>query len=112
MTGKVATGPLLNFDGTPGLGPEHHTSFSIYSPPHAIEARDAYLATISRMEKGEKMRILVGTGHGMATCQGAVFEYLSTIHSDLEFKAQVCSDVINAGGQCALLFLLFLPTTC
>ena len=27
------------------------------------------------MERGEKQRILVGTGHPMATCQGAAFEY-------------------------------------
>lgn len=78
-----ATGPLLNFDGTPGLGPHNGTTHSICSVPHATKARNAYLETVYKMEKGEQQRIVVGTGHGMATCQGAAFEYITNIHNDL-----------------------------
>jgi len=35
------------------------------------------------MEKGEKVKIVVGMGHPGATCQGAAVEYISNIHNDL-----------------------------
>jgi sulfide:quinone oxidoreductase len=79
----IATGPKLNFAGTPGLGPEAGFTNSICSLPHAIKSRDAYLALVERMKQGEKVRIVVGTGHPGATCQGAAFEYLENIHKDL-----------------------------
>jgi sulfide:quinone oxidoreductase len=78
-----ATGPHLNFEGTPGLGPDHGTSESICNIHHAKQARDAYLENVARMEKGDKVKLVVGTGHGLATCQGAAFEYISNIHMDL-----------------------------
>lgn len=79
----VATGPYLNYAGTPGLGPENGYTQSICSYPHAIKTRDAYLELVKRMEKGERVKIVVGTGHPLATCQGAAFEYLSNVHKDL-----------------------------
>jgi sulfide:quinone oxidoreductase len=80
----VATGPKLNFAGTEGLGPDNggHT-VSICSLPHATHARDSYMESIARMERGEKQRFVIGTGHPTATCQGAAFEYISNIHQDL-----------------------------
>ena len=79
----VAPGPLLNFAGTPGLGPENGFTNSICSLPHAIKTRDAYLAACARMKKGEKVKIVIGTGHPGATCQGAAFEYIVNVHKDL-----------------------------
>ncbi|RMH76818.1 MAG: NAD(P)/FAD-dependent oxidoreductase, partial [Calditrichaeota bacterium] len=79
----IATGPYLNFDATPGLGPEKGYTHSLCSLPHAIKARDAYLEQVARMEKGERVKIVVGTGHPGATCQGAAVEYISNIHKDL-----------------------------
>jgi sulfide:quinone oxidoreductase len=79
----VATGPKLNFAATPGLGPEAGCTQSICSLPHAIKARDTYLELVEKMKRGEKQRIVVGTGHPGATCQGAAFEYLENIHKDL-----------------------------
>lgn len=79
-----ATGPHLNFDGTEGLGPDHDTSHSICNIHHAKMARDAYLEQVKRMEKGENVKILVGTGHGNATCQGAALEYITNINADLK----------------------------
>jgi sulfide:quinone oxidoreductase len=79
----IATGPKLNFAGTPGLGPEQGFTHSICSLPHAIESRDAYLAAIEKMKKGERQRFVIGTGHPGATCQGAAFEYIENIHKDL-----------------------------
>ncbi|WP_027415110.1 NAD(P)/FAD-dependent oxidoreductase [Aneurinibacillus terranovensis] len=78
-----ATGPHLNFAGTEGLGPDHETTQSICNIHHAKLARDAYLETVHRMEKGDTVTILVGTGHGTSTCQGAALEYISNIHADL-----------------------------
>ncbi len=79
----IASGPFLNYAGTPGLGPENGYTHSICTLPHAVKARDAYLALCERMRKGEKVKIVVGTGHPLATCQGAAFEYLVNIHKDL-----------------------------
>ncbi|MEC1715907.1 NAD(P)/FAD-dependent oxidoreductase [Schinkia azotoformans] len=78
-----ATGPHLNFEGTEGLGPDNGYSHSICNIHHAKMARDAYLDKVERMKKGEHVNILIGTGHGQATCQGAALEYITNIHSDL-----------------------------
>jgi len=78
----IATGPKLNFDATPGLGPKGH-SYSICTLDHAIASRDKYLEIVERMKKGEKQKIVIGTGHAGATCQGAALEYITNIHKDL-----------------------------
>lgn len=82
----VAPGPLLNFAGTPGLGPENGFTHSICSLPHAVKTRDAYLALCERMKKGEMVKLVIGTGHPGATCQGAAFEYIVNVHKDLVKK--------------------------
>ncbi len=79
----IATGPYLNFEATEGLGPEKGFTESICSPPHATETAAKYLELVSRLEKGDKAKIVVGMGHGTATCQGAAFEYICNIHNDL-----------------------------
>jgi sulfide:quinone oxidoreductase len=77
-----ATGPRLNFAATPGLGPEHHSQ-SVCTFGHATKANEALQESIARMKKGEKQTFLVGTGHGMATCQGAAFEYIFNVEAEL-----------------------------
>lgn len=79
----IATGPRLNFEATPGLGPEKGFTWSICTPPHAEETARQYLELVQRLEKGEKAKVVVGTGHGAATCQGAAFEYICNLHNDL-----------------------------
>lgn len=79
----IATGPHLDFAATPGLGPERGATYSICTVEHAVQARDRYLESVARMERGERQRIVVGVGHGMATCEGAAFEYIANIHKDL-----------------------------
>jgi len=79
-----ATGPKLNYEATEGLGPDHGHTVSICTPNHAQEAGEDYLKLVQRMENGEDVKILIGTGHGMATCQGAAFEYIHNVAFDLE----------------------------
>jgi sulfide:quinone oxidoreductase len=79
----IATGPKLDFAGTEGLGPDAGYSQSICTGPHAVQARDRYLEEVARMEKGERRRFVIGTGHPGATCQGAAFEYITNVHKDL-----------------------------
>lgn len=79
----MATGPQLDFAATPGLGPGNDTSYSICTAQHASEARDHYLQAVERMQKGDRQKLVVGVGHGNATCEGAAFEYISNIHKDL-----------------------------
>ncbi|MCC5813380.1 MAG: FAD-dependent oxidoreductase [Leptospira sp.] len=73
-----ATGPKLNFDATEGLGPEKN-SHSVCTYGHAEDASRYLTESIERMKKGEKQNILIGTGHGMCTCQGAAFEYIFNV---------------------------------
>ncbi len=73
-----ATGPKLNFEATPGLGPNHH-SLSVCSYDHAAHAWEELQKAIKKMEQGEKQRFVIGTGHPMATCQGAAFEYILNV---------------------------------
>ncbi|MEN8129347.1 MAG: FAD-dependent oxidoreductase, partial [Pseudomonadota bacterium] len=80
----IATGPKLDFEATPGLGPEKGFTHSICTPPHAADTAQQYLALVDRLKQGEKAKIVVGTGHGMCTCQGAAFEYISLLHNNLK----------------------------
>ncbi|NEX21461.1 FAD-dependent oxidoreductase [Thiorhodococcus mannitoliphagus] len=74
-----ATGPKLNFGATPGLGPENGYSQSVCTPGHALEANEKLQACIEAMKRGERKTFVVGTGHGMCTCQGAAFEYIYNV---------------------------------
>jgi sulfide:quinone oxidoreductase len=78
-----ATGPKLNFDATPGLGPELHTN-SVCTYDHAYKAWHNLDAAFKKMEAGEKQTFLIGTGHAMATCQGAAFEYALNIAFEVD----------------------------
>uniref|UniRef100_Q3AS78 Sulfide-quinone reductase, putative n=1 Tax=Chlorobium chlorochromatii (strain CaD3) TaxID=340177 RepID=Q3AS78_CHLCH len=73
-----ATGPKLNFEATPGLGPDKHT-FSVCTYSHAAHAWENLQEVMKKMQAGQKQRILIGTGHAMATCQGAAFEYILNV---------------------------------
>jgi len=73
-----ATGPKLNFAGTEGLGPDKFTN-SVCTYGHADEAWKNLQTSFEKLEKGEKQTFLIGTGHPMATCQGAAFEYALNI---------------------------------
>jgi sulfide:quinone oxidoreductase len=80
-----ATGPKLNFDATPGLGDGKgglgpHT-VSVCTADHAVHANNE-LKLIFERAKTQKQKILVGTGHGMCTCQGAAFEYIFNIEHE------------------------------
>jgi sulfide:quinone oxidoreductase len=77
-----ATGPKLNFAATEGLGPEGH-SFSVCTPEHASHAAGQFLELVERMKKGDRCRFVIGTGHGMCTCQGAAFEYVVNLEFEL-----------------------------
>lgn len=74
-----ATGPKLNFDATPGLGPDNGYTMSVCTPDHALEANAQLQENIVALKAGERRTFVVGTGHGLCTCQGAAFEYIYNI---------------------------------
>jgi sulfide:quinone oxidoreductase len=78
-----ATGPKLNFDATEGLGPHKFTQ-SVCTYDHAAHAWDKLQESLAKMEKGEKQTFVVGTGHALATCQGAAFEYILNIAFEIK----------------------------
>jgi len=82
-----ATGPKLNFGATPGLGDDKgvgkHT-VSVCTPDHAVEANEKFRECIEKMKNGERQRFLIGTGHGMCTCQGAAFEYAFNVEHEIK----------------------------
>ena len=54
------------------------------------------------MKKGEKKTIVIGTGHGNCTCQGAAFEYLFNVEYELRRrnvrdKANISLDIQRTG---------------
>lgn len=89
-----ATGPKLNFAATPGLGDANgigeHT-VSVCTADHAVHASHE-LHKVFQKAKTKKQKILVGTGHGMCTCQGAAFEYIFNIEHEAK-KAGVRDNV-------------------
>ncbi|OQX79642.1 MAG: sulfide:quinone reductase [Bacteroidetes bacterium 4484_249] len=78
-----ATGPKLNFEGTEGLGPGKN-SVSVCNYTHATEAWEKLQQAIKKMENGEVQKFLIGTGHPMATCQGAAFEYILNVSYEIK----------------------------
>jgi len=78
-----ATGPKLNFGATEGLGPDNGYTVSVCTAEHAEHAAKELDKLIEQMKKGEKKKILIGTGHGMCTCQGAAFEYTFNVEHKL-----------------------------
>ncbi len=73
-----ATGPKLNFGATEGLGPGGFSA-SVCTANHAVEANNQLQELITAMKNGEEKKIVIGTGHGMCTCQGAAFEYIYNV---------------------------------
>ncbi len=84
-----ATGPKLNFGATEGLGPGKN-SLSVCTADHAEETSRAFLENVERMKRGEHKRFVVGTGHGMCTCEGAAFEY--AVNLEFELRAHGVRD--------------------
>jgi len=90
-----ATGPKLNFGATPGLGEgtnlgEH--TVSVCTADHAVHANEELRKIFDKAKAGERQKILIGTGHGMCTCQGAAFEYIFNIEHEAK-KAGVRDNV-------------------
>ena len=59
----------------------------------ASESWEKIKESIARMEKGEKQKFLIGTGHPMATCQGAAFEYILNV--DYEIRKRKLSHMAD-----------------
>jgi len=77
------TGPKLNFAATPGLGPDAGNSMSVCTAAHAAETAKHFKAAIERCKAGEKLRFVIGTGHGTCTCEGAAFEFTFNVEHEL-----------------------------
>ena len=81
-----ATGPKLAFDLTEGLVPGTNKAFSVCTYDHAEHAWQGLHNLIRKLKatkSSEKAKILIGTGHAKATCQGAAFEYILNVEQEL-----------------------------
>jgi len=78
-----ATGPKLNFEATEGLIPEKNKTHSVCTYTHAEPTWKALEILIHEMKQGKNVKILKGTGHPKATCQGAAFEYILNVEREL-----------------------------
>ncbi|MGV7107853.1 NAD(P)/FAD-dependent oxidoreductase [Flavobacterium sp. U410] len=80
-----ATGPKLAFDLTEGLLPATNDVYSVCTYDHATHASEALHRLINELKKSDKKaKILIGTGHPKATCQGAAFEYILNVEKELQ----------------------------
>lgn len=79
-----ATGPKLAFNLTEGLEPGTNKAFSVCTYDHAEHAWQGLHHLIKEL-KGNRIhaKILIGTGHAKATCQGAAFEYILNVEQEL-----------------------------
>ena len=78
-----ATGPKLNFKATEGLGPHTGHTVSVCTAEHAVAANEKLQQLIDELKRGARKTLVIGTGHGLATCQGAAFEYLFNVDHEL-----------------------------
>ena len=79
-----ATGPKLAFEMTEGLNPGTNKAFSVCTYDHAEHAWHGLHDLIKKVKStNEKVKILIGTGHPKATCQGAAFEYILNVEQEL-----------------------------
>lgn len=79
-----ATGPKLAFNLTEGLEPETNKTYSVCTYDHAEKASAALHILIQKIKSSnEKAKIVIGTGHPKATCQGAAFEYIMNVEREL-----------------------------
>ncbi|MFC3812192.1 NAD(P)/FAD-dependent oxidoreductase [Lacihabitans lacunae] len=79
-----ATGPKLAFDMTEGMLPGTNKAFSVCTYDHAEHAWAGLKQLIDKVKAtGEKVKVLIGTGHPKATCQGAAFEYILNVEKEL-----------------------------
>lgn len=89
-----ATGPKLNFAATEGLGPDKFSQ-SVCTYDHAAHAWKELQKSFEKMENGEHQTFLIGTGHALATCQGAAFEYALNIAFEInKRKLNKMADII------------------
>lgn len=79
-----ATGPKLAFDLTEGLLPGEGDTFSVCTYGHAQHAAEGLDKIIAKAKTSDtKQKILIGTGHPKATCQGAAFEYILNVEQEI-----------------------------
>jgi sulfide:quinone oxidoreductase len=79
-----ATGPKLAFDMTEGLNPGTNKAYSVCTYDHAEHAWQGLKELIDQLKNSDKKaKILIGTGHAKATCQGAAFEYILNVEKEL-----------------------------
>ena len=79
-----ATGPKLAFELTEGLIPGTNKAYSVCTYDHAEHAWQGLNELIQKLKSSnEKAKILIGTGHPKATCQGAAFEYILNVEQEL-----------------------------
>ncbi len=82
-----ATGPRLAFDQTEGLNPGENNMYSVCTYGHAEHAAKGLQELEEKLKKSDKkLKVLIGTGHPKATCQGAAFEYILNVERELSNK--------------------------
>ena len=69
---------------TEGLNPGTNKAYSVCTYDHAEHAWHGLKELIDQLKKSDKKaKILIGTGHAKATCQGAAFEYILNVEKEL-----------------------------
>lgn len=84
-----ATGPRLAFDQTEGLNPGQNNMYSVCTYDHAEHAAEGFNELVQKIKTAQsdkKLKVVIGTGHPKATCQGAAFEYILNVESELRNK--------------------------
>ncbi len=95
-----ATGPKLNFAATPGLGPDGGNSLSVCTAQHAAHTAAELEKVVAKLQAGTPQTLVVGTGHGMCTCEGAAFEYTFNVEHELRTRGvRDLADVVYLSNE-------------
>ena len=67
----------------PGPRAPTGNSLSVCTASHASHTAGVFDSLVEELKKGEKKTIVIGTGHGTCTCEGAAFEYTFNVEHEL-----------------------------
>lgn len=98
-----ATGPKLNFGATEGLGPDAGNTVSVCTADHADHASKELEKVVAKMKAGQRQTLVIGTGHGTCTCEGAAFEYTFNVeHTVRQAGVRDKADIIYFTNEAEL----------
>ena len=99
----IATGNCAAFEETKGFAPNGETLTALISLNEIEKTKNALNEIIARMKKGEKQKIVVGSGHPQSTYHNASLGFITNLHYKfLEEKVRDKAQLLYFSNEPAL----------